>query len=73
MIGRSEVAGTLHQCVIDLETGTLGVRVRRKTRAEEWDEVRGLDVSALLEEAVGLQVSKEPSRKPGTQSARDGR
>ena len=55
-IRTSEVAGTLCQVVVDLSTGELDVRVRRKERADVWDQASGLGVQDLIEEAAGRRA-----------------
>ena len=52
LIGRSEVGGTLYQCVADLASGEFGVRLRRKKGEDAWDRVDGLTVGDLVREAV---------------------
>ncbi len=52
MIRESEVRGTLHQVVADLDAGTFSLRLRRKPRENEWSEAGPWSVAELLAEAV---------------------
>jgi hypothetical protein len=63
LLGRAKVDGTLYQVVADLATDTFGVRLRRVPKKDEWSEVRGFHVVALIAEAErGPTAATEPVR-----------
>ena len=51
LIEQSKVNSTLYQVVVDLNTGTLGLRFRRKPHEDVWSSAQKLDFRALLAEA----------------------
>lgn len=68
MIGRSQVDGTLYQTVADLSAGTVGVRLRRAPRVDEWSVVERIDVRALIAEAS----RGAPAAEEGTPAGANG-